>query len=214
MTSSAPSPPTPVGLAALSLTGLLGSAVALALAPALMPADYSWVTHTTSESAAQGVEGAWLARLGLLLFGLSALLVAVVRASCWPRLAVWLQSAFGVLLASSAAFSTRPWRPGVSFDRIEDTLHSFAATAMGFAFALGVVAVLALAPRAEEPVRRVVGVIAVAAAVLLPMGMGLFPQVQGVLQRCMFVIAYVWFMVEVLTRRRDLPSPAPERLVG
>ncbi len=41
---------------------LVASATSLALAPTLMPESYSWVSHTTSESAAQGV-GAWLARL-------------------------------------------------------------------------------------------------------------------------------------------------------
>lgn len=57
---------------------------------------------------------------------------------------MWLHAAFGVLLAASAAFSTRPWREGAAFDRTEDALHSVAGTAMGFAFALGAVAVLVL----------------------------------------------------------------------
>ena len=34
--------------------------LALALAPLLMPASYSPIAHTTSESAAQGLAGAWL----------------------------------------------------------------------------------------------------------------------------------------------------------
>src|SRR3972149_9736058 len=48
---------------------LLLSLLALLLAPSLMPASYSWFRHTTSVSAAQGISGAWLARLGFLLFG-------------------------------------------------------------------------------------------------------------------------------------------------
>jgi hypothetical protein len=40
-----------------------------------MPADYSWVSNTTSESAAQGVQGAWMARLGFVLFGMSVILL-------------------------------------------------------------------------------------------------------------------------------------------
>ncbi len=51
-----------VGVIAL----LVVSAVALAVAPVLMPAGYDWVAHTTSESAAQGVAGAWVARLGFV----------------------------------------------------------------------------------------------------------------------------------------------------
>jgi hypothetical protein len=41
-------------------------------------------------------------------------------------------------MAGAAAFSMRAWMPSAAFDPIEDGLHSFAATAMGFSFALGV----------------------------------------------------------------------------
>jgi len=55
------------------LAGLGASAAALAAAPALMPASYSWISDTTSQSAAQGLSGAWLARLGFVLLGLSVM---------------------------------------------------------------------------------------------------------------------------------------------
>ncbi|MFO8060965.1 MAG: hypothetical protein R6U70_09990 [Bacillota bacterium] len=38
----------------------------------------------------------------------------------------------------AAAFSHESFMAGAAFDPIEAALHSFAATAMGFAFALGV----------------------------------------------------------------------------
>ena len=59
------------------IVGLCGSAIALALAPVMMPSGYSWVSNTTSESAAQRVHGAWLGRMGLWMFGLSVLSAAV-----------------------------------------------------------------------------------------------------------------------------------------
>jgi hypothetical protein len=46
---------------------LLAAMAALALAPLLMPDSYSVLGHSVSESAAQGVDGAWLARLAFLL---------------------------------------------------------------------------------------------------------------------------------------------------
>jgi TRAP-type C4-dicarboxylate transport system permease small subunit len=80
------------GILALYLVAILS----LALAPLLMPAGYDWVRHTTSESAAQGLDGAWLARLGFVAFGLAVLMVA------------------------TAAFSTRPWDPELPYSRVED----------------------------------------------------------------------------------------------
>jgi hypothetical protein len=62
------------GILALYLVAILS----LALAPLLMPAGYDWVRHTTSESAAQGLDGAWLARLGFVAFGLAVLASAAI----------------------------------------------------------------------------------------------------------------------------------------
>jgi hypothetical protein len=185
-----------------ALTGFAVSAVALGLAPLLMPDDYSWVARTTSESAAQGVSGAWLARSGLLLFGLSVIAVAQLRAREWPPIARWLHVGFGSLLTATAAFSTRPWRADTPFDRTEDALHSVAATAMGFAFALGVAAVLVLRPRDGGTIRQVIGGAAVLAAVALPAAMWMWPDAQGVLQRSMFLIAYLWCITEALRSYR------------
>jgi hypothetical protein len=140
---------------AVVLAGLAASALALALAPLPLAPDYSWVEHTTSEAAAQGVQGAWLARLGLLTFGLSVLLAASVLREVWGPSATTLHAAFGVLLAASAALAAQSWRTDAAYDATEDTLHSIAATAIGFAFAFGVTAVV-VAGRARGS-RRVLG---------------------------------------------------------
>ena len=71
------------------------SVAALAVAPAFMPAGYDWVRHTTSESAAQGLAGAWVARLGFVAFGLAVLWLAAAAARSWGRGAVWMHAAFG-----------------------------------------------------------------------------------------------------------------------
>lgn len=62
---------------------LVLSAAALAVAPAFTPAGYDFVRHTTSESAAQGLAGAWVARLGFVVFGLAVLWLAADVA--WRR---------------------------------------------------------------------------------------------------------------------------------
>ncbi|HEY7563713.1 MAG TPA: DUF998 domain-containing protein [Acidimicrobiia bacterium] len=169
------------------------SALALTCAPILMPESYSWLSHTTSESAAQGLSGAWLARLGFLLFGLGVLWVGNAIGDRWGTWGKLAHLGFGVLMLATAAFSHRPFEAGVEFDRFEDTLHSIAATAMGFAFAFGVVAV---ALRRQPPRWQVGDVIAVAASIVIPAGMAM-SQYPGPLQRFMFLVAYVWYSIEV-----------------
>jgi hypothetical protein len=184
---------------------LAASLVALAAAPALLPDSYSVTANTTSESAAQGVEGAWLARLGFLPFGLGVIWLAARARARWGPWATASHFAFGVLMAAIAAFSARSWEAGASFDRTEDLLHSVASTAVGVAFALGVLAVLLRRGQGQLGARSL-DPIALTAALVLPIGMGLWAEVDGVLQRLMFLIAYLWYLAEAIRSGRDQPA--------
>jgi hypothetical protein len=88
--------------------------------------------------------------------------------------------------------------PSAPFDPTEDAVHSVAATAMGFAFAFGVVAVFLQRTRPRR--RRVSDTVAVGASIVIPLAMVAWPDVGGVLQRMMFVIAYLWYGVEASGR--------------
>lgn len=179
----------------LPLALLAGSVLALLFAPTLMPESYSWLGNTTSESAAQGVPGAWLARLGFLLFGFGVLWIARSQGSRWGLGVYLLHAAFGILMIATAAFSTRSWEVGAAFDSVEESLHSFTATAMGFAFAFGV------GLRMVQRLRRggsgwLWDAIALSAATFIPLAMNFLPGVDGLLQRLMFGIAYLWYAGE------------------
>ena len=169
----------------------------LALAPLLMPADYSWIAHTTSESAAQGVDGAWLAQLGVLLFGLSVLWLAALSPLMWGRWAIVFHISFGVFMIGTAVFSAQPWDTGLPYDPIEDLLHSVTATAVGFSFAFGVL-VIVLRRRRRRLRTRWLDLTAIAASVVLTMGMCAVTDIAGALQRAIFLVAYAWYAQETL----------------
>ena len=155
-----------------------------------------------------GLSGAWLGRLGFLLFGLSVLLIADVCRRRWGPWGTGLHAAFGALMTAAAAFSHRPWPAEQTFDRTEDLLHSVAASGMGLAFAAGVVAV-ALIPPACPQRRRVLDVIAVAASVALPLAMAAAPSLDGLLQRLMLAVAYSWYAAEAVRAGWPRPVPVP-----
>ncbi|MFN0299590.1 MAG: DUF998 domain-containing protein [Burkholderiales bacterium] len=119
---------------------LAASATCLLTAPLSMPDSYSWLTNAISESAAQGLQSAWIARLGFVLFGCGVLWLAGSLKMVWARGTYWVRIAFGVCMVGTAAFSHKPWLANVPFDPFEDLLHSVTATGMGFAFSFGVVA--------------------------------------------------------------------------
>ena len=184
----------------MGIAGLAGSALALALAPMVLAPSYSWVENTTSEAGGQGVDGAWLARLGFVVFGLAVLWVAHLRRERRQQPATALHVLFGACLMGVAAFSLRSWEPNPTYDATEDLLHSVAATTMGFAFALGVVAV-ALRRRSGGERVRALDVVAVSASALLPLWMSLDGSIDGLLQRLMFAVAYLWYAREALQMR-------------
>jgi hypothetical protein len=181
------------------------SALAFALAPLALPDGYDWVSQTTSEAAAQGVEGAWAARFGFLFFGFGVLALALVLGSVWGRWGGAAFAAFAVLMIATAAFSDRPWEDEAPFDRTEDLLHSATATGMGFAFAIGVVAV-AVRRQGPWPPRRALDIAAVSASVVIPLSMSVAPDYAGLLQRAMFLIVYSWFATEALFTVSPLES--------
>ena len=176
---------------------LVFSALALSVAPVMMPDGYSWITHTTSESAAQNLEGAWLARLGFLLLGMAVTWLAGASKTTWALGAYWMHLSFAVFMLSTAVFSHQPWLSGVAFDPMEDMLHSITATAMGFAFSFGVLFRLMQRWQIERRV-DIVDAIALLSAILIPFAMLFLSDLAGLMQRGMFLVAYLWYVKEAL----------------
>jgi hypothetical protein len=179
----------------LALVLLASSAAALAMAPAVLPRSYSWIEHTTSEAAGQGVPGAWLARSGFVLFGAGVGLVVRRRRGRWTPLAVVAHAGFALSMVAVAVFPSRSWTEA-PYDARPDLLHSVAATAMGFCFVIGVVALMG---EERRPGRRWGDAVAVGAAIVLPLAMTAWPSSAGASQRVMFLVAYLWYGREVVT---------------
>ncbi|HEX4980956.1 MAG TPA: DUF998 domain-containing protein [Ilumatobacteraceae bacterium] len=184
---------------------LFGSGALLALAPTMMPDGYSWTEHGISESAAQGIDGAWLARMGFVVFGLAVIWLTSLRAGVWGTAGTVLHMCFGVCMFGVAAFSTRPWSDDATYVKSEDLLHSVFASTMGFAFIVGTASVL-VARRLQ--IRRValldLGAVVITTA--LSAAMGVFPEIYGALQRLMFLVAYCWYANEAHQQQRHHAS--------
>ncbi len=190
-------------MAGFGIIALLVAALgAFGVAPLLLPDTYSWVEHGISESAAQGVEQAWLARLGFIAFGLAVLWLVGLRPPSWGSLATLLHLVFGVCMLGVAAFSARSWDEQASFVEREDLLHSLFASIMGVAFIVGVVALIVeRRHRSASAALPDWVVLAVAAGVSMSMSASIW----GLLQRLMFVTAIAWYGREAVlaTRRAD-----------
>jgi len=173
------------------------SASLIYLAPLAMPPDYSVISNVISESAGQKVEGAWIARLGFIFFGLTVMWLSASSRTQWAKGAYWFHMAFGILMVSTAAFSHRPWMENIPYDEMEDLLHSLTATAMGFAFSFGVL-VRFLQRKNQETYRKWFDVVALVVATVIPLIGWHLPSIDGIVQRVLFFVAYLWYGTEAL----------------
>lgn len=182
--------------AGIVLAILAASVVCLATAPFLMPDSYSIIENAVSESAGQGVEHAWVARLGFLLLGFGVLILANLASSRWG---VWGRLAFrvyGVAMIGNAAFSHMPWED-VPYDAFEDFLHSVTAGATGMSFIAGVLIVMSRRGPGHSAA-RFFDLLAIAAALGISVLIFNVESIAGLVQRIMFGIAYVWFGLEAV----------------
>lgn len=176
----------------LAVSGLL-----VIIAAYAMPDGYSWRIHSISESAAQAQRGAWIARLSFLSFGAAVLFLCLAMRSRWSRVTYWSNLVFAVSMFGAAAFSHSPWLTDSPIDRVEDILHSFFATGMGFAFCLGVIARF-VQRGTQACLGRSLDVLALAVATALPLLLAMSATYGGLAQRVMFAVAYIWFSHEAL----------------
>jgi Protein of unknown function (DUF998) len=188
-----------------TLIGALIAAAAMTIGPTFNVEGYSSVRHTTSELGAQDTPGAWIMNAGFIAFG-AGVLIDALRGLHAARLPAVLFMVFGVSMIMTGVFSHRPIDAGAPYSILEDDLHSLFSSAVGVAFAFGVLAFMF--------VRRGVGPVAahwaaVAAATILPLAMNFYPGVEGVLQRSMFLVSFVWLacFLPRLARGQQVASP-------
>lgn len=194
---------------AMAVVGLLAaSAIAVVIATAVMPDSYSWIRHSISESAGQGVQDAWVARLGFLCLGFAVLLLVDLSAPRWGPAGAVLFRAYAIAMLATAAFAHRPWLD-VPFDEFEDVLHSATANVIGFTFTVGVI-VVAVGRGPGTTAARLFDATAVVAAVVISVMVINGADLGGLAQRIMFGIAYVWYGLEAI---RSARAPVPTEVL-
>lgn len=200
-----------IGLSARSRAAVVLALLALSLllvagAAFFMPDSYNWVAQTTSESAAQGVDNAWIARTGFVLMGFAVLLLAPLAGRRWGLWGRLVFRVYGVSMILTAVFSNKPWE-AVQFVEFEDTLHSWASSIVGFAFIAGVLVVMLRRPMSDRA-GRLFDWTAIIAALGITAVIFAFEDIAGVSQRSMFLIAYAWFGAEAVKSAADDPHTA------
>lgn len=186
--------PDRTGLLRWSRVGLFLSMILLAVAPLVVDGSYSVVEHTLSEAGGQGVSGAWALRAGLVLASGSVLAMTVTSpAAVWEPSARWALRVYTLALLMLAAFPTTSWE-GAGQNEMVGTIHTASGVTGGLAFIIGVLVVSKSRP-ATETRAKVLDWTVIAAVALIPQAI-LISTADGLLQRLMVALGYLWLFAE------------------
>lgn len=180
-------------LAWSSRAGLISSFLMLALAPIVVADSYSVVENTLSESGGQGVDGAWVLRTGVVLAAGSVLIMTTI--SNWGTTARISGRVYALALISLAVFPESPWDGG-AHDRTVAYLHTVSGVIGAASFIIGVLAISLSRPSHRRGARAFDWLVATSVA-LIPQVM-LLTGSDGLLQRLMVALGYVWLFAEAL----------------
>ena len=154
--------------------------------------DYSIVSNTISELAAQDAPNAWIMRAAFFTYGLgvAAAALADIRTHVLTRIAI---IAFGLSLVGAGFWAARPIWPEAPFNVREDNLHSIFGTLTGVSFAAACSARLFLPSGSLRDWLSWVGLVA---SIAIPLYMLQVPTLDGLPQRVMFAISAIWLWRE------------------
>ncbi len=177
----------------MAQAGLFVSILMLSLAPLAVPDDYSVVDHILSEAGAQGVDGAWVFRAAILLTAVSVFSLVSMSDKVWSRRARQLLRLYAGGLVFLAIFPEAPWNGGVH-NALVAWLHTAAGVVGAVAFILAAFTVWRERPP-DQGMRRAFDWIVMASIALLPQAMLVLPA-DGILQRLMVALGYIWLLAE------------------
>ncbi len=151
---------------------------------------YSLLKHTTSQLGAQSTPHAWVMNGVFFLLGGACILEGWVHLKNF-RFQQILLTTFGASLFLAGVFRHAPLNPGVSFNVLEDQLHSVMANIVGFSFTL-----LAVSAAFIEKTtgRRILALLVGASSVIFSLLMFFMTGLTGLWQRSMFILSFAWLI--------------------
>ncbi|MDC7237668.1 MAG: DUF998 domain-containing protein [Sphaerochaetaceae bacterium] len=153
---------------------------------------YSILSNTTSHLAAQSSPFAWVMDLIFICLGVASILINYKTGVVYHQV---FGCIFGFSLIMTAFFPHAPLVTNVLPNLFFDKMHSIFASITGFSFTMlafghGIV---------SREKQRFWGFVMATIAILVSMGMMMFPSFMGILQRIMFMSAFGWLFFYMRT---------------
>ena len=161
---------------------------------------YQIIKHTTSHLGAQGSPHAWM--MNLVFIGLGLLSFYKVSQTKFIYIQLF-GSVFSISLMLTGIFRHAPLTDISHMNQLHDTLHSVFATSTGFSF---VILLFGYGFMSQHKIRYLSWGLAMIST-LLSYAMFQFPEVMGLLQRIMFIFAFLYLFF-IMNPTRDINKKA------
>jgi hypothetical protein len=182
-----------MGTRAAYTTLLLATALLVAvmfLLPFWSFEGYSLLENTTSHLGAQGSPNAWAMNVTFLIVGVAVQLAGWHKLVHHPLPLLFL-GVFAISLVLCGFYRHGPLVEGFEGNDFEDRRHSIFATTTGFGF---VAFAVSMVFASREPRDRALAGTVAALATLFSLGMAIWPDLMGLFQRAMFLMAFSWLL--------------------
>jgi hypothetical membrane protein len=149
---------------------------------------YDWTKNTISDLGAQGYDRKLIMQIGFLIFGLILSAGIVINGLSWRNSPILI---YGLCVGLTGIFCTKPFFTLDSYNVTQATIHSLLAQIAGVTFTLGILAhFFYAADKSEKWIHFVFFVLVIA----LSASFGLVKNYQGVSQRALYLISFIWLV--------------------
>jgi hypothetical membrane protein len=169
----------------LTRIGIIIFMIAALTGPMYTVEGYSSVRNVISELGAQNTPYSWIMILGFLALGLGIIAgcIQAFNKSIIPFIL------FGLFMALAGFFPHKPVNPDIEYNKFLHQAHSMLATLAGISISVGL---LWRAVLATSTFGRIIPLILGVICFALPMSMIAFPDYQGLIQRIMYLLIFIW----------------------
>jgi len=150
--------------------------------------NYDWTKNTISDLGSQGYQGRLIMQIGFLVFGLvlsTGILMNGVSLRSTPILL------YGLCVALTGIFCTKPFLDINIYSATQSTLHSFFAQIAGVAFCIGIITQLFYT---TVTIFKYIHFTFFILVISLSALFGLFKNYQGITQRILYLTSLFWLI--------------------
>lgn len=150
--------------------------------------NYDWTKNTISDLGAQGYTRKLIMQIGFLVFGLCLSIGVCLNNLAWRTIPILV---YGLSVALTGVFCTKPFFNTISYSTKQSTLHSVFAQIAGITFCVGIIIQFLSTSNRNL---KLVHILFLTLVIALSATFGLLKNFQGVVQRILYFISFIWLI--------------------